>query len=49
MISVMDGRREKEGEGNEGGGVLDALDDVRRFVCLAHRASRDGKLVLASK
>ena len=47
MISVMDGRREKEGEGNEGG--FDALNDVRRFVCLAHRASRDGKLVLASK
>ena len=40
-------RREKEMKG--GGGVLDALDDVRRFVCLAHRASRDGKLVLASK
>ena len=39
-------RREKE---MKGGGVLDALDDVRRFVCLAHRASRDGKLVLASK
>ena len=33
----------------KGGGVLDALDDGRPFVCLAHRASRDGKLVLASK
>ena len=33
----------------KGGGGLDPLDDVRRFVCLAHRASRDGKLVLASK
>ena len=47
MISVMDGRREKEGEGNEGGGgfLTRSMTFDARFVCLA---SRDGKLVLAS-